>query len=268
MLIRMLAIDLDGTLLDSNRQIPKRHRESIGRALGQGWIVVLASGRSVAGVKPFADELGLDGPFLCANGAHVVLTGGRELLHVPLGAKALRTVHEYARREGLHMNVYAREHLYFARETAWGAEYLRRALHLVPVAIPHGGLGGLEATKAMLVGDADEMEQHQSALRRRLSNGQAAIVRSEPEYLEFLAPSVNKGWALARLASALGVARSEVASIGDSYNDVEMLRWSAVSAVVSSAAKPIRDAGYRVMPSNDEAGVADFVDALIADKEQ
>ncbi len=263
--VELIAVDLDGTLLDADREVSRRSAESSSRAKAAGVAVVLASGRNLPAVGHFAGDLGLDDPMICANGAHVVRNERSELSHVPVSGSVALEVIAYAAAERIHLNLYSKSRLCFFANSAWGDEYARRVRFVIPEVVPVSEMARLEATKLMLVDDPDSIVRHQTILSSRLSS-RVEIVSSEAEYLEFLAPGVHKGHGLSIVAGALGLARNETAAIGDYYNDLEMLRWAGISAAVANAPPEIRDAADLIVASNRDGGVAEFIDHLLSNR--
>lgn len=257
-MIQLIAIDLDGTLLDSNRLIPQENTEAIRQAVKQGVVVVPASGRIGPSIKPFSDQLGLDGTMVCCNGAHV-LSGKQELLHVGLGADITRTVVEYAFEAKEHLNLYCRDKLYFTSDPVWGEVYLSRVRTIIPIEIARAEAFELLPTKMILVADPDSMPQHLEFFERTLPRDQVELVFSEPDYLEVLPAGVSKATGLAALASHLGVPRENTAAIGDYYNDLQMIEWAGTGVAMSNAPDDIKSIADVVTESNDECGVAAFI---------
>ncbi len=262
MKIRLLAIDLDGTLLTRERRPHPESTRAIRRAIGAGVTVALASGRVRPSMRPFAEEIGLEGPMVCGNGAHVLGPNGDEILHDPLPADAFEVVRRYAEEEGVHLNMYTRHELLFLHETPWGDVYRSRVAVTEPRLTTLDEIRAQVVTKAMIIDDPESIPRHKASLAPLLG-GRAHMTESEPEYLEFLSPSADKGTGLRALAEFLGIAREETAAIGDYLNDLGMLRWAGLSAAMGNAAEPVKQAAQRVMPTNDEGGVGTFIDTWV-----
>jgi Cof subfamily protein (haloacid dehalogenase superfamily) len=263
----MLAIDLDGTLLDSNRSLLPRNIEALSRARSSGIEVVLATGRLITSMRPFANQLGLAGPFICCNGAHVV-DDGVELYHAGLSSHALRLAVEYSAAHRVHLNVYARTEVYFLFESPWGDLYRRRAGNIEPKLLTSELLATIEPTKLLFIGEPNDIQEHKSGLAKALEGLEYRFTESEPEYLEILSPNADKGSALRRLARDRGIDRTEVAAIGDYLNDLEMIRFAGVSAAIGNAVLQVKAVANSVVSSNDQAGVADFVDWIMLNRQE
>lgn len=257
--VRLVAIDLDGTTLDQSRKLVPESAAAIRELASIGITIVLASGRIQPSLQPYADELGLIGPFVCANGAHVVGLDGRELSHDSLARPVVRQIIDYAAENKVHLNLYARDRLFFLAQSDWGETYRSRASSLKPEILPPEELLEQEITKLMLIAQPESIVAHQEQLARRLGRLPVQFTESEPEYLEFLAPGVNKGQALTTVAESLGIPMAQTAAIGDYLNDVEMLRVSGIGAAVGNAHEETKRAARIVVSSSDRAGVAEFL---------
>ncbi|MCW5942932.1 MAG: HAD family phosphatase [Fimbriimonadaceae bacterium] len=261
--VELLAIDLDGTLLNEDREIPDENVRAVRRASEAGIRVVIATGRVLSAVRRYVERLGLAGPVVCSNGAYVVDGDGSEIAHtglLPAGRDALL---DYGERSGAHLNLYSREALYFLRESRWCSVYRRRAGFERTTTLDGRDARRIEATKMLLIDDPSNLPGHVEALREPIDAGLIAVVYSEPEYVEFLRPGVHKGRGVATVARHLGVPANRVAAIGDYLNDLEMIRWAGISGAVANAHPTVLGAADRVVPSNNEAGVARFIDSLL-----
>ena len=266
--IRLIALDLDGTTLTSDREIHPENRLAIQRATKAGVQVVLASGRIYSSMERFAQELDLLSPMICANGAHVIGHGGGEILHRALDPRVAETVWSYAEVEDLHVNVYSRRLLYYRKETEWSKLYHQRLGMDLGEVVPRQDALGLDITKMMIVDSPARIPEHRVEMTTRLAEFDVYITESESEYLEFLPASTNKGTGLAHLAGSLGLEASQVAAIGDYMNDLEMVQWAGVGGAVANAAPQVLESADFVGPSNDQAGVARFIDWILANERQ
>ena len=262
-MIKLLAIDIDGTLLTRDRTVPAKVAESIEAAREAGITVLLASGRIRTSMMKFAEPLELHtGPMICGNGTNAILSADEEILYRPIRSEAQALLLEYAAQRNLHVNLYTRDRLFFARETSWGEMYRTRVDTVTPETLAEGE-DGVECLKVMLVDHPANIQSHFTALAGQMSEFSTRATESEPEYLEFMDQDATKGSALELLASRLGVAREETAAIGDYLNDEEMLRWAGLSAAVENAHPRIKTVAQNVVSSSDEGGVAEFIERFV-----
>jgi len=261
--IRLIAIDLDGTLLTRFREVHPRALDAIHKAVVHGIQICLASGRNSVSVRRFFEEVGITGHVVSCNGAYSEDSEGRCLNHAPLSPDASRSALHFAAKEGIQVIAYSPEGVFLSCESKWSELYVQRVRHLTPHRISSDELLQLACTKVLYVADSAEIDRIRTQLPVELGAEYVSSVVSEPEYLEFLAPGVNKVTGIRAVTSALGVAQSEVAAIGDYENDLEMLRWAGFSAAVSNGHPEVLAIVDKVVSSNDEGGVADFIDSIV-----
>lgn len=262
-MIRLLAIDLDGTLLTPSRTIHPKAIEAISRAKEAGVIVLLASGRIRPSMLKFAQVVGLaDGPMICGNGTHAMLSSTVELMCRPLNHQAQELLIAYAWANDLHLNLYARDSFYFLRDTPWGDLYRARVETIAPETLTKSPRE-LSCIKVMIVDKPERIAGHLALLGPQVESTGTRATESEPEYLEFMDSGANKGSALATMADRLGIMQSETASIGDYLNDVEMLEWAGLSGAMRNGHPAAKSAASVVVGSNEEGGVAEFIEQFV-----
>jgi Cof subfamily protein (haloacid dehalogenase superfamily) len=260
---RLLAIDIDGTLLNSERLLSDKNQRAIEKAVAAGIQVVLASGRIAASVRQFSDQLGLGPAMVCSNGAHVQGRKGEELLHINLGQAAVDASLEYAKVSSAHCSAYTRNELYFLSESPWGEVYRKRVRAVQPIRAAPEDVRCLPLLKLIFIDEPEAIAQHRFRLEQVLTPSIACLTESEPNYLEVLPPDANKGRGLEVLSRSLGISQHETAAIGDYFNDLEMVQWAGLGAAIGNAEDSVKEAADLVVPSNDESGVAAFIELLI-----
>jgi Cof subfamily protein (haloacid dehalogenase superfamily) len=256
-MIRCVAIDLDDTLLQTDLTIAPEDQTAISRAVASGIKVLLASGRMVQSMRPYAVKLGLDVPLIAYNGAVIQETiSGKNLYHQPVPTGAALELVPIFRKYGIHLNAYVNDRLYMEKLTCWGEKYAANA-GVTPY--PVGDLGALLAAepshKLLGVGEAEEIDRIQADLRRKFGAG-LQFVKSKPNYLEILAPDVSKGGALRELAGGWGFDQSEVMAIGDAPNDLSMVEWAGVGVAIGNACAVLKEAADLIVADHDHQGVA------------
>lgn len=254
---KLVAIDLDGTLLHSEtRTVSDFNAAQIQRVIAQGVWVVLASGRAHHTIAHFAAGLGLprQTPLIAYNGALVRTLGGETRFHQPLSPEDARKIVQFCADGGYHLNYYLNDELYVREETRWSRLYQERTGTVPHVTHDLTTLDGEQPTKLLLI-DEPEVTDRLCVEFQREYGDSLYITKTEDEYLEFMAPGVSKGRALAQVAGDLGVAREDVIAFGDSYNDVPMLEWAGMGVAVGNARLPVQAVAGRVAPPADEDGV-------------
>ena len=267
----LLALDLDGTLLDDAGRISAEDAAALGRFAAGGGLVVLASGRMTDNIRPFYEPLGLDGPTIAYNGARVrdrAARGLESILHVPLPARYADELLDYTLAEHFHLNYYYEEKLYARDDPSLRpyAEFYSRQTGAVYHFLPDlDRFRGGEPTKLLIVTDPSLPDRPDPRRRDELYaiwearwGREVTVMRTNPEYLEFFHRDAGKGRALEALAAHYGLAREEVMAFGDSYNDISMLEWAGCGIAVANARPAVKAAADWVSPlTNNESAVAD-----------
>jgi Cof subfamily protein (haloacid dehalogenase superfamily) len=262
--IRLIALDLDGTLLTSDRKLSPGAVEAVKEAIDRGVTVCLASGRAVSTMLPFADELGLSGPIVSCNGAYVLGLNREEIHHSTLPEASARVVLEYARANDVHTNLYTRGEVYFSHDGPWARVYRARTGVKEHGVVRGAEMGAIGATKILFIDHREAVLRHHLETSKLLDSSGATIVLSEAEYVEFLPPGIDKAFGLQAVASALSLHRHEVAAVGDYLNDLEMVRWAGFSGAVANAVAEVREQADLVVASNDNGGAAEFILASLS----
>ena len=244
----LVAIDVDGTLIGSSLEISPQDRRAIAAAVQAGFRITLASGRLFAASRPYAVELGLDGPIIALQGAVAYdLRAGTRLFCTPLPAALALEAYDDLKARGFHLQLYYGDDLYLDADNEAARYYLHISrvkplmvadLRTLLTAGPPPEPGPI---KLLAVAQAGEVESTIPMLGLKLG-GRANVFRSLPRFLEVTHPDANKGFALRRVAGILGVDMADTAAIGDSDNDVLMFDAAARSFAVANATPAARRA--------------------------
>ena len=227
---RLIALDLDDTLLNSDRVVSEGNARVLRECCERGIYVVLCSGRAKKSVLPFAKSIGITehpyGRYLIAmNGCCVFdLQEGKPLFSHVISADILARASEEAKRVGLLGQVYADDRIFFEKQTQW-TRLDGELCGLESVTVPdfERFLRQKPFFKMLIAGE----EHTISALQQHLASlfGENAVVfTSKPYFLEILPPDCGKGEAIGQLAAFLGIPQSETLCFGDSMNDESMIR--------------------------------------------
>lgn len=265
--IKLVAIDLDDTLLRDDLTISRHSREVLREVSRRGVALTLATGRMFASARPYAEMLGFDVPLITYQGALVKHAGSGEVIyHRPLPLQVARRVIEYGREIRAQVNYYLNDRLFVERVTEHGEHYA--ALAGVPFNKVND-LGDLLEeglpTKLLVIDKAEDIAERWRSLEGilRKEGLTAHLTRSKPRYLEVSHPEATKGLALRELAGRLGVRREEILAFGDGYNDLEMIEFAGTGVVVANAPEEIRRKADYVTASNNEDGVAAALERLV-----
>lgn len=255
--IRLIAVDLDGTLLTDRKEIGPRTAAALRAAAASGVRVVLASARPACSARPYAESLGLDTPLVCYNGALVKEAGGGALLSRPLSPENVEGLGALCAAEGLYAKVFLDDAFCVASATEETVRYA--AAYRVPFRevgdlAAWAGRARPEVFSFVIHERPDRLEDLLARLRRRFG-GRLACHRPNEHALHLSAPEASKLAALQLLARRWGIAPAEVLAIGDGENDLGMLRWARTGVAVANAVPELRAAADWVSADNNAEGV-------------
>ncbi|HHW09476.1 MAG TPA: HAD family phosphatase [Firmicutes bacterium] len=260
--IRLIAIDMDGTLLTDDLQIPSSAKAAIAAARARGVRVVPATGRMFVSALPYARQIGAEGPIIAYNGAKVVDLDGRVRKHHPVPPEEALALVDLAEKHDLCLHLYFEDQTYVRRFDE-GAQYYASLAGVEPVVMPDlRPVARRGTTKALIVDDPAAVERWCGELSRRFA-GRLLVTRSLPRFVEFMAAGVCKGVALAELAAELGLAPEEVMAIGDSYNDIDMLTYAGVGVALGNAQPAVKEMADWVSSANTDHGVARAIEKFV-----
>jgi Cof subfamily protein (haloacid dehalogenase superfamily) len=246
----LVACDLDGTLLGPELVFAETTRAGVAALLAAGIAVVICTGRMVGSARPRAAELGLRrGPIVCYGGALVAdLETGEWLRHEPIDGDTAAALVRYARRRGLHVNAYVDDVLHVEEDdrwTRWTTSYAKVEATLVDDLLPVVGRG---PTKLVIAADPEEAARIAPEVSRRFA-GRLRAATSLPHFVEINAAAVSKAGALEWVRSeVLRAAAARTVACGDGLNDLDMLRWAALSVAMEEGAAGAREAARFVVP--------------------
>jgi Cof subfamily protein (haloacid dehalogenase superfamily) len=282
--IRLVAIDIDGTLLPTfGRKIGERTAQALIAAQEAGITVAIATGRRGAYTVPVLEGLGLraDTPLITSNGAVTRTLGGESMDRCHMEASVARGLCGLLREFGAVVFTFDRsgpgelvlENLDWTHEriSLW-VEANRHAIKVVsPLedALPDGE----NPIQGMVTGTIERMRLAELAFKASAWRTSSECVRTEYpardlSILDLLPRGVSKGSAVERLAQRLGIDRKETMAIGDNWNDVEMLEWAGQGVLMGNAAQELRTMakmrGWKQAPPNDQEGVAAVLEAAVS----
>ena len=263
MLPKLIALDLDGTLLRDDLSLSPRVAQALAQAQRAGALITLASGRGFPALKPWVARLQITSPVIGYQGASITdpLTG-RIICEYPFPREMLDELVEYARERDLSLTVYVDDEIYVERKrhsTAFYDKWFGLPIHVVTdltTAL------AADPIKFLITATSDVLDVLQPEVVAHFGQSMH-IVRSHPLFLEGLALGVTKATALAWVAHYLGIAQSDTIAIGDSGNDVEMLAWAGIGVAMGNASHDALQAADLVVPSVDEDGVAVALEQLV-----
>jgi len=263
--IRLIALDIDGTLLNSRHEMSERTRKAIKAAIDKGVQIIIATGKTRNAVKYVHDQLGvpLMGIFLQGLATHSA--DGAVMYQQTLDAQIARQIVTYADDRGFTVIAYHGERL-MMRAFHKDAEEATTQYHepLPEVVGPlQNMLGTVPINKLLIVGDPRAI----TALRWQLNVQHGGSIRlmqaGLANMLEVLPPGSSKGAALKTLLRDLKIAPEHVMAMGDAENDIEMIKLAGVGIAMGHAAQKVKDAARYIAKTHDEDGVAEMVERYV-----
>ena len=262
---KLVALDLDGTLIGGDLTISPRVRTAIARMQQAGVRGCLVTGRMYRAAIPFARELGFDAPLICYQGAAIVDPVTDDVLrHAAVRNPVVRDLIAAAEADGDAPAALSAATSTIAnratgsptcthdwrRPSRWSCRRCAKAFAYS------------DATKAVVIADAADAARYEKRIAERLA-GRAYVTRSLPEFVEILDPAVDKGDALTFVAARLGVRKEEILAIGDSWNDAPLLRAAGFGVAMGSAPPELRSAAHAVVADVAHDGVAEAIETYV-----
>lgn len=258
--IRLVALDLDNTLVGPSMVIAPRVRAALAAAVARGVVVTIATGRGPEPTVPFARDLGLHAPLICFQGGLVYDYETRRVLHEQrLDPAVIPIIVRLAEAHGWNLQFETPTMAYLPLESNHPPALmeLMRVAAWTRVALP-AGLPEVPHKFILAVHDPAERDTLAAELAQRLTeNGlHLSVVPSHPILVEGTPPGLDKGTGLAWLADYLHIPQAAVMAVGDNDNDVPMLRWAGVGVALDNASPAARAAADWIAPSVADDGAA------------
>ncbi len=287
-MIKLLALDLDGTVLDSRGNIPEANKVAIRAAEDAGVLVTVATGRRFRDALPIGRELDLNAPLITHNGALVKFADSLEtvdhaLLSATVSGEIIRVGKEFGGDALLSADPHGKGVLLYDRISD---DNLPLQQYIVWAKTMHGdeaeeSVHHVERLEDVIAdhsvihisfsGGCEPMAELQTVLAKEMGNTVTLLATIYPHLdftlLDILPDNASKGTAVEKLAEKHGIERAEVMAIGDNFNDLEMLEFAGTPVVMGNADAAIRErTDFHTTLTNNESGVAVAIDRFIFGK--
>jgi Cof subfamily protein (haloacid dehalogenase superfamily) len=254
---RLIALDLDGTVLRNDHTFSQRVLAAVRDATARGIFVTIATGRSAATVRVVATTLGVNAPVICQHGGIVVdLRTGEVLRHITVNSAIVCDVLALAQQHPTwHAVIFRDDEIIVSEKRLQTREYSLANIEPTVTNNPCATLASGDPDKLMIMLDPSET----AAVLRQVTEfvgGRAAVVQSSRRLVEVHNHAAVKGAALAHLAAYLGVDREDVMAIGDHDNDETMLAWAGLGVAMGNGSARAKMSANWVAPTIDEDGAA------------
>ena len=275
--IRLLATDIDGTLLNPQFQISDGDLAALRRAHAAGIEIVLVTGRRHTFALPIAKQLGFDLWLISSNGAVTRSLGGerfhRDLMPAETCRRLCGAMQGFRGNTVLTFDTEAKGAIVLERLDELGESirrWLEKNMEYIEFVVPIERALTTDPVQAMFCGTMARMSKALLALEQAGMNGLVTVMRTEYpardlSMIDVLNRDCSKGHALERWAAYRGYRREQVMAVGDNHNDVEMLEFAGYPVIMGNACAELRGRGWTVTRGNDDCGVAAAVEVALGD---
>lgn len=264
-LYRLMAFDMDDTLLSPAGVITERTMAALRRAMDAGVYVVLASGRMLEAMLPTAEHIGVNGPMVLYNGGMVYDTvHSRTVSRTEIPLDTARRILRMAEENGVYAQAYPGEG-YFAHEytryTDMYEKHIKVKCNITGVPLSEWITTG--QVKMLFIGEKEQSPERIAMFSEAFPD--VAFMNSKPHYIEVVAKTTDKAVALDAAARDLGLAPDECIAFGDGQNDVSMLNYVGAGYCMANASEGVKAKCRLFAPSNAEDGCAQVIERLLAE---
>lgn len=263
-MIKLIASDLDDTLLNTRFKISKKDKETVRKLKEKGIFFTIATGRVTSAAAKYAEDLEVDVPYISFNGAKIIdPKTSNNIFSRELIKSKIHKIIRYAEEKGIHCNVYTDEKIYVKELTKWSDHYKTFAPEVTMEEV--GSLEKYEfksTPKILLLDENNKLKEAYEDIVKFIDKD-INMFFSKPNFLEFTHEKASKGDALKHIAEILDIKRDETAAIGDSFNDQSMIEYAGTSAVVGNGREELKKIADYISSTNDEDGFSDFVSKYI-----
>jgi len=257
---KMIASDLDGTLLNDESKISERSKNAILKATEAGALFVTATGRSISSVEHFDALFEKDMPFITLNGAVIIMGKSRKILvdkyfEFPL----VKDVFNLAVSRGVPVVVWTKRRLCASPECRGTWAYQKIADTDMTFISDIDELEKEGISKLLWIDSPDNIVRFHREMKERY-RGRLNCYPSQPTFLEFVSIDTDKAIAMEEIGSIYGIDRSEMIAIGDSYNDTSMLKYAGLGIAMENAPDDVKAVCKSVTHSNNDDGVAAVIE--------
>lgn len=263
---RLIAMDLDDTLLTDELTVSDKTKDAMARAIAQDVKLTIATGRMFASAKQTAEQVGLNVPIITYQGSLIRnLLDEQVLYERAVPADAARKLYDFTRERGLYLQTFIHDKLYAFDIGEKLFAYAKQSN------IPHAyepNFDNLPAgphTKLIIIDDPEKLDALVPELRPILGDG-VHMTKSKANFLEFLHPEGTKGHALRFLAAHFGIPMEETIAIGDAWNDREMIEAAGLGVAMANGVPALREIADYVTLGNNEDGVAHVLEKFVLNR--
>ncbi len=260
----VIALDIDGTLTNSKKEITPRTKSALLNAQNNGKKVILASGRHDFGIMPTAKELKLDkfgGYIMAFNGGKVINAETGEIISsVNFPKEYIKPIYECLDESNITVITYEDDHIIANKKVNEYTYVEPKILNMEFITVDNFvEYVNFDINKLLLAGEPEEINKYEKILSDKFK-GYFDVFKSAPFFLEVMPLGVNKGASLSVMLPKLGYSREQLIACGDSYNDMTMIGYAALGVCMKNGEDEVKKIANLIADSNDEDGVAKVVE--------
>lgn len=271
MAIKLVAIDIDATLINDQRQITPRTKQAIQAANQQGVKVVLCTGRPMTGVDAYLTELGLnhqdDEYVISFNGALAQSTNEQVLVNYTLSFADYVDWQAFCTKHNVKSQIESRDYIYTTNRDL--SPWTIHESDLVSMPVRVRSLDEMAHTqdqyvlaKGMMLGDKKQLDDVQSAITKQFTD-RFTIIRSEDFYLEIVDHRASKGSTLKALSEELGIKQDEVMALGNAQNDNSMIEYAGIGVAMGNSVPETKAVADVITDTNNNDGVGKAIEKYV-----
>lgn len=269
--IKIVAIDIDGTLLNDQREITQEVKRAIQQALVNDVKIVITTGRPLPGVRDILADLGIQGKdqyVITYNGGLVQTADGKKtLFRQPLAVKEFQAVNNFMLTQDTYVQVETQDAAYTTNHRIHPWASFENSLVNLPLFVldTENDLEKVEFIKAIANAESSQLDKVQAAIPTEISN-RVNVIRSTANNLEFIDRHASKGNALLALADVLGIEHIQTMAIGDQANDYSMIEQAGIGVAMGNAIPELKAIADEQTVTNNESGVAKAIEKFVLGK--
>lgn len=264
---KVLVLDIDGTLTNSEKQITPNTKQAIIDTMKRGHLVILASGRPTTGMKRYAEELMLEeygGYMLSFNGARIIQCKTGEIIYQQtLPTNVISGLYHFALENDLGICTYLGDDIIVGTRIDPYLELESRINQMKMKQVEHfDKFVDFDVNKCLITVHPQKAPELLTVLQKKYGDI-LSIYRSEPFFIEVMPQHVDKAASLEKMLSSVGLAREDVICCGDGYNDISMIKYAGIGVAMENAQKSVKEVADFITDSNNSDGIVKVVNKFI-----
>lgn len=258
-MIKSVALDLDGTLLNSKKEVSEKNVSILRKLYQMGVEVFIVTGRSYSATKEILEKINLPIIAICYNGAKVVDTKNDSvLLEEPLSEEVVKILIDISRKNNIHLNLYQDNEWFVENKDNWQTKYYKKNVKIEAIEKNFNDFLNLLMTKALFVDERYNLEGIEKDIREKLGDT-VHLTYSQERYLEVLNKKVNKGKTLEKILKLKSLTLDTCVAFGDANNDKEMIEMVGYGVAMGNGEEDLKKVAKYLTDSNDDDGVYKFL---------